>query len=41
MDSQRCGKKQERIEEFERTHKLLYDLMASYLGEGMVHWNPI
>ena len=34
MEDQQCGLKQKRIEEFEKTHKLLYELMTSYLGEG-------
>ena len=34
MEGQQCGLKQKRIEEFEKTHKLLYELMSSYLGEG-------
>lgn len=34
MNTYPCAKKQQRIKEFEKTHKLLYDLMTSYLGEG-------
>lgn len=30
-----CESRQKRIQEFEKTHKLLYELMSSYLGEGM------
>lgn len=29
-----CVDKQKRIEEYEKTHQLLYELMACYLGEG-------
>lgn len=36
MNMQPCANKQQRIEEFEKTHKLLYELMTSYLGEGII-----
>ena len=29
-----CVDKQKRIEEYEKTHQLLYELMTCYLGEG-------
>ena len=35
MDIWPGDSRQKRIQEFEKTHKLLYELMSSYLGEGM------
>ena len=40
MDTWPGDLRQKRIQEFEKTHKLLYELMSSYLGEGKVY-NPL